>query len=110
MGNGQNLTAGPIRMKLKILPSAVCDLYAGRFFYENQGQGLGEYFFDSLFSDIDSLLLYAGIHQKVWGYYRMLSKRFPYAVYYKIDGDHLVVWRVMDLRQRPSKIKRSLLF
>jgi hypothetical protein len=71
---------------------------------------LGEYFFDSLFSDIDSLLLYAGIHQMFWGYYRMLSKRFPYAVYYKIDGDNLVVWRVMDLRQRPSKIKRSLLF
>jgi len=95
-------------MQLKILPSAVCDLYTGRLFYEKQGQGLGEYFIDSLFSDIDSLGLYAGIHPEFFGHYRMLSKRFPYAVYYKFDGDLVVVWRVMDLRQRPSKIKRSL--
>jgi hypothetical protein len=29
-------------------------------FYERQETGLGWYFLDSLFSDIDSLLLYAG--------------------------------------------------
>ena len=49
-------------MKIKILSSAVEDLYAGRLFYERQGEGVGEYFFDSLFSDIDSLVLYAGKH------------------------------------------------
>jgi len=70
---------------------------------------LGEYFFDSLFSDIDSLVLYAGIHQKYFGYYRMLSKRFPFAIYYKIEGNALVVvWRVLDLRRDPEKIKQSL--
>jgi hypothetical protein len=42
-------------MRIKILSSAVEDLYAGRLFYEKQGEGLGEYFFNSLFSDIDSL-------------------------------------------------------
>lgn len=35
----------------------------------------------SIFSDIDSLQLYAGIHLKAFGYFRLLSKRFPYAVY-----------------------------
>ena len=44
-------------MRVKILLSAVEDLYAGRIFYEKQGEGVGEYFFDSLFSDIDSLVL-----------------------------------------------------
>ena len=44
-------------MRSKILSSAVDDLHAGRLFYEKQGEGQGEYFFDSLFSDIDSLLL-----------------------------------------------------
>ena len=68
-------------MRIKILSSAVEDLHLGRVFYEDQGEGLGEYFFDSLFSDIDSLVLYAGIHPKVFGYHRLLSKRFPYAVY-----------------------------
>jgi hypothetical protein len=46
-------------MKIRLLSSAVEDLYEGRLFYEKQGEGLGEYFFDSLFSDIDSLTLHA---------------------------------------------------
>jgi hypothetical protein len=57
------------------------DLYESRLFYEKQVEGLGEYFFDSLFSDIDSSMLYGGIHPTVFGYHRMLSKRFPYAIY-----------------------------
>lgn len=43
-------------MNLKILPSANVDLINGYHFYERQSQGLGSYFIDSLFSDIDSLL------------------------------------------------------
>ena len=42
-------------MRIKILSSAVEDLHAGRLFYEVQAEGIGEYFFDSLFADIDSL-------------------------------------------------------
>lgn len=45
-------------MKIKVLTSAIEDLYEGRKFYEKQRGGLGEYFFDSLFSDVDSLTLY----------------------------------------------------
>ena len=68
-------------MKIKVLSSALEDLYEGRLFYEKQGEGLGEYFFDSLFSDIDSLTLYGGIHPKVFGYHRLLSRPFPFAIY-----------------------------
>jgi len=64
-------------MKLTILPSARDDLARGFDFYEAQGEGLGSYFLESLFSDIDSLKLYAGIHRKVFGFHRSLSKRFP---------------------------------
>ena len=62
-------------MTLKILESAVEDLERGRRFYSRHGQGVGVYFLDSLFSDIDSLLLYAGIHPKSFGYHRLLSRR-----------------------------------
>ncbi len=97
-------------MKIKILSSAIEDLYKGRLFYEKQGEGLGEYFYDSLFSDIDSLVLYGGIHMKVFGYHRMLSKKFPYAIYYKLERESgVVVYRVLDLRRDPKKIKQSLI-
>ena len=95
-------------MRIKILSSAADDLQGGRLFYEKQGEGLGEYFIDSLFSDIDSLLLYAGIHQKVFGYHRLLSKRFPYAVYYTFEQDLIVVRRVLDLRRHPDRIRQAL--
>jgi len=96
-------------MKIEILSSAITDLSEGRLFYEKQGEGLGEYFFDSLFSDIDSLTLYAGIHPVFYGYHRMLSKRFPYAIYYKLKKESaIIIWRVLDLRRDPKRIKGSL--
>ncbi len=95
-------------MRIKILLSAVEDLHDGRVFYQKQGEEVGEYFFDSLFSDIDSLVLYGGIHAKTFGYHRMLSKRFPYAIYYKMEGDIAVVHRVLDLRQDPKKTRDTL--
>ena len=97
-------------MKIKILSSALEDLFEGRVFYAKQGEGLGGYFFDSLFSDIDSLVLFGGIHQKIFGYHRMLSKRFPYAIYYQWEEEAVVVvYRILDLRRNPEKIRRSLM-
>jgi hypothetical protein len=51
-------------LRIHLLSLALRDIETGRRFYEMQQAGLGDYFLDSLFSDIDSLLLYAGIHQK----------------------------------------------
>jgi hypothetical protein len=64
-------------MRIEILSEANDDLLKGYYFYERQGPNLGDYFLDSLYSDIDSLLVYAGIHPLVYGRHRSLSKRFP---------------------------------
>ena len=45
-----------------ILAEAELDLDNGRNFYESQARGIGEYFWDCLLSDIESLLMFAGIH------------------------------------------------
>ncbi len=95
-------------MKIQILTSAYADLQAGHRFYERQGEGLGGYFLDSLFSDIDSLMLYAGIHRKFFGFHRALSKRFPHAIYYQIENEMVVVYRVLDCRQNPARIRYVL--
>jgi hypothetical protein len=64
-------------MKIEVLDSAEKDLIDGFKFYENQSTGLGDYFLDSIFSDIESRRVYAGIHALHFGYHRLLSKRFP---------------------------------
>lgn len=96
-------------MNIKILSSAHEDLKIGRNFYEQQSPELGDYFFDSIFSDIDSLILYAGIHQKYHGYFRKLSNVFPYAIYYRIKDSTVIIWRVLDCRQEPFKIINKLI-
>ena len=47
-------------MKVRVLRSALEDLASGREFYNQQQEGVGDYFFDSHFSEVDSLVLYAG--------------------------------------------------
>jgi len=54
------------------------------------------------------LILYAGVHVQVFGFYRALSKTFPYAIYYKLNEKTVVVWRVLDCRAKPSNLKRKL--
>ncbi|MCX6891420.1 MAG: type II toxin-antitoxin system RelE/ParE family toxin [Verrucomicrobia bacterium] len=95
-------------MKLRILDLAEADLLSGFKFYERQSAGVGWYFLDSLFAEIESLNLYAGIHRKYLGYSRMLSRRFPYAVYYRIAGDEIQVCRILDCRRDPRWIRSQL--
>jgi hypothetical protein len=56
-------------MRIEILSEAEDDLVAGAKFYERRRAGLADYFLNSLYSDIDSLLLYAGIHRLIVGFH-----------------------------------------
>ena len=96
-------------MKIRVLSSAKKDLIEGFKFYEKQQEGLGNYFLDSLYSDIESLKIFAGIHSIHFGkYYRLLSKRFPFAVYYRIDDDEIIVYAVLDCRRNPAWARKRL--
>ncbi len=106
---GESGVAPEDRVKIHILIAARQDLADGRDFYDRQAEGVGYNFLDSLFSDIDSLALHAGIHRKVFGFHRMLSRRFPWAVYYRFDAaGAVVVYRVLDCRQDPGKTRAAL--
>jgi len=95
--------------KVRILASASQDLVEGYRFYEKQAEGVGGYFLDSLYSDIDSLIINAGIHPIYFGiYHRLLSKRFPFAVYYRIEGQIALVYAVLDCRRKPAWIRKKL--
>ena len=74
-------------MRIEFLDEAQDDLVDGFQFYEEQSPGVGSYFLDSLFSDIDSLLLHAGTHRIVYGSHRSVASRFPYAIYYRVELD-----------------------
>lgn len=94
--------------KVILLEAAVADLEIGRDFYDAQEEGIGAYFITSLLSDITSLTLYSGIHPIHFHFHRMLSKRFPFAIYYEIVSDMTRVVAVLDMRQNPKSIRNAL--
>ena len=61
-----------------------------------------------MISDIESLIIYAGIHRKQLGLYKMLARRFPYALYYDIIEDVAYVVAVLPMRRDPAWILKQL--
>lgn len=95
--------------RIRISEEAVEDLADGFRFYEAQDRGLGEYFTACLRADIESLRLYAGIHRVVYqDYHRLLSRVFPFGVFYTVEEQEVMIWAVLDLRRDPSWIQARL--
>lgn len=94
--------------ELLVLEQVAIDLQHGKRFYDNSQEGIGDYFFDSIIADIESLKLYGGIHSKQFGLYRMLAKRFPYAIYYDVSETAIIVIAVLDLRRDPINLRKQL--
>ena len=96
-------------IKIRISNDALDVLAGGFWFYESQETGLGDYFSSQLKADIEGLRVTAGIHKlSVSGYHRLLSRKFPYAVYYTLANDEAVVWAVVDCRRNPEWIREHL--
>jgi hypothetical protein len=95
-------------MRLRLLRSAIEDPAEGKSFYDLQQPGVGDYFLESLFSDIEALELPAGVHPLHFGLHRSLASRFPHAIYYKLLDGEAVIFRVLDCRRDPRKIAADL--
>lgn len=95
--------------QVRITASAEADLIDGFEFYELQQLGLGNYFLDSLYSDIDSLCFSAGTHIQYYKQLsRALSRRFPFAIYYRFERRIAYVVAVLDCRQNSKTIRKRL--
>lgn len=96
-------------IRIKITSDALEDLNDGYLFYEAQEDGLGEYFSDSLKSDIEGLKVTGGVHRLAFrDYRRALSRIFPYAIYYSMEGQTVTIWAVIDCRRNPEWISDHL--
>jgi hypothetical protein len=74
-----------------------------------QAEGVGAYFLDSLYSDIDTPIISAGMHSVHFGNCRrLLSRRFPFAVCYRVQEETVFVYAVLDCRRRPAWIRKRL--
>ncbi|HVU37571.1 MAG TPA: type II toxin-antitoxin system RelE/ParE family toxin [Opitutales bacterium] len=95
--------------KIAILDRARADLVEGHWFYEGQQPGLGARFLENIYADIESLRNFAGIHREVHrNHHRLLAKRFPYAIYYKLADQTASITAIVDCRRNPGTIAEKL--
>ena len=95
-------------MRVELRVEARHDLIEGALFYGKQREGLGDYFTDCLFDDLDRLEREAGIHAIVYGLHRKLSKKFPFAIYYRTEEWVIDVVAILDCRGDPDAIAERL--
>ncbi|MDD2707887.1 MAG: type II toxin-antitoxin system RelE/ParE family toxin [Verrucomicrobiae bacterium] len=70
---------------------------------------MGDYFASCLRADIEGLRVTAGIHRVVYrDYHRLLSRVFPYGIFYTHQNDDIVIWAIIDLRKEPAWIRERL--
>jgi plasmid stabilization system protein ParE len=85
-----------VSWRVTIRPAAQTDLEEAREWYESKRPGLGDEF---LLSIADALSRLEESPEQFPVYYkdfrRVLTDRFPYKVFFRIEGDAVIVFRVL---------------
>lgn len=95
-------------MIIRLTPDAIRDLEDGIDFYNGLGEGVGAYFHDSISADIDSLVLFAGIHASINGCHYTRASRFPFIIWYRVSEKAIVIVAVLDGRMEPDAAREKL--
>lgn len=70
--------------------------------YEELVEGLGERFLGSVDSTFDAIERYPEMFAKIYGdVRRAIISQFPYAVFYRIERERVVVFRVLHTARDP---------
>lgn len=90
--------------RLVFRPQAEAELLEARAWYEKQRPGLGQAFAAAvdraLAGIVQNPLAYPRVHGETG---RALVQRFPYAIYFRVVSDELVVLAVMHGRRLPRR-------
>ena len=83
-----------------IRPTAEADIEEARQWYEQQRPGLGNEFLDEISRAI-RILEEQPERRPIYylGFRRLLIRRFPYKVFYRVEGARVIVFRVMHAKR-----------
>ena len=94
---------------LRFLPGVETDAQNGCTWYEAKSQGLGEEFLRVFYASSQELTrnprTYPQVHRD---FRRRLLRRFPYAIYYRIEGDVVVVVGLFHFARDTRRLHRQL--
>ena len=96
-----------MKFHLVIRPAAEADMAGAYRWYEKQRPGLGEEFLlaaEAIFAQLErNPRAFPPIHKQI---HRALLRRFPYGVFFLIDGEKIAILAVMHVRRDPRAWKR----
>ena len=83
-----------------IRPQAESDLREARNWYENQRPGLGDKFLADIGITIQLLARDPECRPEYYrGFRRLLTRRFPYKLFYRLEGNRVIVFRILHARR-----------
>jgi toxin ParE1/3/4 len=89
-----------VKWRLVIRPRTETDLREGRTWYENQRAGLGAEFFAEIDATIRVLIRDPRRHPIYYrGFRRVLARRFPYKLFYRLEDDRVIIFRILHVRR-----------
>jgi hypothetical protein len=94
---------------LLFLPEVEEDAIAGYVWYEGKSPGLGEEFLRIFYACAGELPRNPLLNPKVYKEFRRrLLRRFPYAVYFMVEDDQIVVSGLFHCARDPRTIRANL--
>ena len=92
---------------LVIRPRAEADLSAARDWYENERAGLGREFLVEIGDAIENLVKDPERRPDYYrGFRRVLIQRFPYKLFYRLESDQIIVFRVLHAHRDHPRLLR----
>jgi plasmid stabilization system protein ParE len=96
-------------MRLRALPEVSDDIAEAVKWYREGNPDLGIEFIGAVYAFLNEIFATPLTRKLVYREYRRgFMRRFPYAVYYRIDRDELVVSLVFHTARNPATIRRIL--
>lgn len=96
--------------QLRILPEVWDDASEAAAWYDKQGGNeLGDRFLAAFRGQLADVVQLAGTHRLVYKQFsRVFAKPFPYAIYFRIHQDWVVVTLLWHTARTPAKLKSVL--
>lgn len=93
-------------IELRLRAEAELDLADAALWYEAQSPGLGHQFLDEVLAAFNTIAEMPLACQIVYrNSRRFLIHRFPFGIYYRIDGDIIIVVAIMHSSRNPGSWK-----
>lgn len=91
---------------LNFLPIAEEELSQAAAWYEEQRKGLGSHFLTAVEATLESVkrtpMLFSHVHRSIQ---RARVKRFPYGIFFELDGTRIIILAIYHGRRDPRKLR-----